>query len=95
LTGFKSFTIEGAYRTKKAQQDDLERLNRWFRKLADKMQAVGVDYMDIPFDLHNFNQNRLSKLMHQYGGTDAKNLFLEAAGLYAARVEVKSRPVIK
>jgi hypothetical protein len=91
----KKAPIEGAYRTKQAQKDDLERLNREFSKLSQAMQAVGVYYMDIPFDLHNFNQNRLSKLMHQYGGTDAKNLFLEAAGLYAARVEIKSRPVIK
>ena len=88
--------IEGAYRSKAEQQRDLEMLNREFSKLSRRMiDEAGVNYMDLPFDLHHFNQQRLSKLMYQYGGTDAKNLFLEAAGLYAARELVKSRPVIK
>lgn len=89
----KSAPIENAYRSQAAKSRDLEQLNRQYSKLNGAFHAAGVNYMDLPMDLHNFNQRRLSALLAKY--PDAKDLLLQAAALYAARELVKSRPVIK
>ena len=89
----KKAPVEGAYRTKQAQKDDLERLNREFSKQTRVMIDAGVDYMDLPFDLHHFNPNRAAKVLAKY--PQHRDAILSLNGLYVAREVIKSRPVIK
>ena len=102
----KKQPIEGAYRTKAAQKDDLEKLNRQYRKflsvISDRYlsepsreygDAGSAVYYGVPSDLHAWRPAASALVRKVYPELEATVVDIEA--LVAQREVVKSRPVVK
>jgi hypothetical protein len=102
----KTAPIAGAFRTKAAQKDALEALNRAYSKqhaiITDHYLSISARahgdaghelYYSMPHDLHNFRQKHAALIRELY--PQFEGVIWEISRLFAERDAIKRMPVIK